>query len=232
MTAIFAHRGLHVAVGENTVAAFLEAKSVGADGVELDVRRTRDGALIIHHDAAIEGVGVICELLLREIPSSVATFTDAMTACLGMGVNVEIKNDPLEAQYDASGALATQVVISLTEGGWREGSIISSFDLATCEAVRAADSDIEVGWLLDWRNDPAPCVQMARDRGFTAVHPFFQRTDQALVEAAHHCGLAVNVWTVNFAEEMTRLFDLDVDTVITDNPVLALETLAARTSSA
>ena len=228
MTAIFAHRGLHLVAVENTVAAFAEAKAAGADGVELDVRCTKDGALVVHHDATLEGLGPINELLLRDIPAWVASLNDAMTACVGLDVNVEIKNDPAEAGYDASGALAAQVVSSLKEGAWTSGVIISSFDLATCEAVRANDPDIEVGWLLDWRADAAPSVALVAERGLNAIHPFFQRTDAALVHAAHECGLAVNVWTVNFADEMTRLFNLEVDAVITDDPVLALFTLSAR----
>jgi glycerophosphoryl diester phosphodiesterase len=232
MTAIFAHRGLHLSAGENTVAAFLEAKAVGADGVELDVRQSKDGALVVHHDALIDGVGLISDLLLRDIPVSVASLSDAMTACSGISVNVEIKNDPAEASYDPSGALAAEVVSCLSEGGWRDGVIISSFDLATCQAVRAVDAEIHVGWLLDWRREAAPCVEIAREHSFNAVHPFFQQTDEALVHAAQLCGVAVNVWTVNFVDEMTRLFDLDVDAVITDDPVLALQTWAARTSGA
>ena len=228
MTKIFAHRGLHVEVPENTVAAFAEAKLVGADGVELDVRRTADGALVIHHDAVIEGAGDIGQLKLSELPVGVATLNDAMSACAGIAVNVEIKNDPSEAAYDASGSLAAQVVSALIEGGWRDDVIISSFDLATCEAVRAVDSDIQIGWLLDWRRGAAGDLAVAQQRGLNAIHPFFQRTDQALVQAAHEGGIAVNVWTVNFLEEMNRLLDLDVDTLITDDPVSALAAVSAR----
>ena len=228
MTAIFAHRGLHQNAAENTVAAFVEAKAAGADGVELDVRRTSDGALIVHHDATIDGIGAIHQLLLRDIPPGVATLHDAMTACSGLDVNLEIKNDPDEAGYDASGALAAQVVSAVNDAAWASKVIFSSFDLATCEAVRGIDSDVAVGWLLDWRREAAPSVAIVAERGLNAIHPFFQRTDAALVDAAHSCGLAVNVWTVNFADELTRLFNLDVDTVITDDPVLALFTLGAR----
>ncbi len=228
VTEIYAHRGLHTKEPENTVAAFLEAKAVGADGVELDVRRSADGALIVHHDADIAGVGTICELNLRDLPSGVATLHDAMTACLGVRVNVEIKNDPSESGFDPTGSLAAQVVAALSESGWRDDVIISSFDLATCEAVRAIDSEIHVGWLLDWRKDAAPSVAMVQQRGLNAIHPFFQRTDAALVANAHEHGIAVNVWTVNFVDEMNRLLDLDVDTLITDDPASALATLAAR----
>ncbi len=228
VTEIFAHRGLHSVEMENTVAAFLEARIAGADGVELDVRRTRDGALVVHHDLVIDGVGAINDLECRELPGSIPTLEEALTACLGLRVNVEIKNHPSEAVYDASGALAHQVVASLSELGWLNGVIISCFDLDTCAAVRFADATVPVGWLLDWRVDPAPSIPQVAERGLNAIHPFFNGVTADLVAHAHDVGLDVNVWTVNAAEEMERQFDLGVDAVITDDPRLALATLATR----
>jgi glycerophosphoryl diester phosphodiesterase len=227
MTEIFAHRGLHVSERENTVAAFSEARAVGADGVELDVRRTSDGALIVHHDGAIEGVGTIAELPCRLLPAYVATLEEAVTACEGLRVNVEIKNDPREPAYDPSGALAHQVIAVLAELQWLDAVVISSFDLATCEAVRRADPTVAVGWLLDWRADPMPSVDEVAERGLNAIHPFFNRVDAALVDLAHTRGIDVNVWTVNGVPDMTRLFALEIDTLITDDPQLALATLAS-----
>ena len=57
ITAVFAHRGCTEGFSENTLEAFAEAKRLGADGVELDVRLTSDGALAVHHDPLIDGLG-------------------------------------------------------------------------------------------------------------------------------------------------------------------------------
>ncbi len=63
VTAVFAHRGCtESGLRENTVEAFAEARLRGADGVELDVHLTKDGALAVHHDAEVAGVGIIPEL--------------------------------------------------------------------------------------------------------------------------------------------------------------------------
>jgi len=226
MTEIFAHRGLHTEAVENTVRAFLEARAIGCDGVELDVRRSADGALVIHHDPEVAGLGAISQLTCRQLPEGLATLEEAMIACEGITVNVEIKNHPSEDVYDDTGALAHQVVAELDELGRLGSVIISSFDLATCEAVRSASDQVPVGWLLDWREDPAPSVATALDRGLSAIHPFFHGVDAWLVDAAHSRGLAVNVWTVNGADEMARLLALDVDALITDEPVLAQLTVA------
>ena len=67
MPEIFAHRGLHVTERENTIGAFEAAVALGVDGVELDVRRTRDGVLVVHHDGHI-GHLVIVDSLASELP--------------------------------------------------------------------------------------------------------------------------------------------------------------------
>ena len=226
VTEVFAHRGLHRVERENTVAAFLEARSAGADGVELDVRRTVDGALVVHHDADIEGVGAIAALHCRDLPAEVPALAEAMTACANLRVNVEIKNDPAGPEYDGTGALAGQVVTALAEMDRLGDVVISCFDLPTCEAVRRLHPTVDVGWLIDWRADPAPTVEVAVEFGLSAIHPFFHRVDADLVTHAHQRGLDVNVWTVNAVDQMERLATLGVDVIITDEVVDALAVLA------
>jgi glycerophosphoryl diester phosphodiesterase len=221
MTEIYAHRGYHRHAEENTIEAFLEARRVGAHGVELDVRRTVDGALVIHHDASIDGVGAICDVRLADLPDSVAKFEEAMDVLAGLPVNVEIKNIPGEAGYDPSGALVHQVVTALHEGRW-PGIIISSFDLATCEAVRNLDAEMPVGWLVDWRLDTAEALEQLAPRDLDAIHPYFARVEERHVIRAHELGLAMNVWTVNETEHIAAMLALGVDTIITDNPEEAL----------
>src|SRR5262245_21916718 len=64
---IIAHRGASREQPENTLAAFRRARELGADGVELDVHRTADGAIVVHHDAVIPGVGAIARLTRGEL---------------------------------------------------------------------------------------------------------------------------------------------------------------------
>src|SRR4051812_33810066 len=86
---VIAHRGASKAERENTLGAFRRARAMGADAVELDVRRTVDGVLVVHHDP-----------LPAELTPHVPTLGDALDACTGMWVNVEIKNDPDEPDFD------------------------------------------------------------------------------------------------------------------------------------
>ena len=223
MTAVVAHRGLHVVERENTVAAFAAARALGVDGVELDVRRSADGALVVHHDAAIEGRS-IGQVAAAELPAWVPTLDDALAACAGLRVNVEVKNidDASEAQYDPSGAFARQVVARVRDLGWSPHVIVSCFDAATCRHVREADADLAVGWLLDWRLDTIASIGDAERWGLSAVHPYFRRLDAAGAGAAAAAGLEVNVWTVNAPTDLAAMIGLGVTSVITDDPAAAL----------
>lgn len=99
MTAVFAHRGCHgvPAPGENTLEAFAAARRAGADGVELDVRATSDGALAVRHGRLVPGLGDVTNISAAELPEDVPLLDDALDACSGMRVNVEIKGGPEEA---------------------------------------------------------------------------------------------------------------------------------------
>ena len=68
MTDVIAHRGASRLAPENTIEAFELAVAVGADGIELDVRRTADGVLVVHHDARLPDGRAIVELPWHELP--------------------------------------------------------------------------------------------------------------------------------------------------------------------
>ena len=70
------------------------AADLGADSVELDARRTADGQLIVHHDAQLPDGRAIVDLAAADLPTSVPSLAEALDACAGMGVNIEIKNWP------------------------------------------------------------------------------------------------------------------------------------------
>ena len=91
---IVAHRGASAAHPENTVEAFLGARAEGADWVELDVRLSGDGHLVVHHDPWYHGGLGVATSPAEARPASVPVLHEALDACAGMGVNVEIKNSP------------------------------------------------------------------------------------------------------------------------------------------
>jgi glycerophosphoryl diester phosphodiesterase len=227
VTQVFAHRGAHLVERENTLAAFKEARRLGVDGVELDVRRTLDGALVVHHDPGIEG-RVISATPADELPSYVPSLADAMACLEGVVVNVEVKNAKEEGSYDESGTLVAEVLDALYGAGHARSISLSSFDLATCVAARSYDADLDVAWLI-WFTSLEETLREAHERGFAAVNPHFRLVTADACHLASELGLALNVWTVNEPHDLESMMDLAVTSVITDQPARALELRARRT---
>ncbi len=218
MTAVFAHRGCTEGFTENTLEAFAEARRRGADGVELDVRLTADGALAIHHDAEVPGLGPVSELAVSQLPAHVPLLAGALAVCEGMVVNVEIKNAPGDAGYDPGEAVAALTVAAIDDAGWSERVIVSSFQADTLRAVRAADPGLDLAelWPLVPGEDPRDALDRSAEAGWRAVHPFVSSVTPELVAAAHERGLAVNVWTVNSPDDMRALVEMGADGLVTD----------------
>jgi glycerophosphoryl diester phosphodiesterase len=219
---VWAHRGCTEGFVENTLEAFAEARRVGADGVELDVRLTADGALAVHHDADIPGLGPVCELVVGQLPAHVPLLADALAASEGMVVNLEIKNAPQDPGWDAGEAVAALTAAAIDEAGWTDRVIVSSFQVETLRAVQAADGRLALGALWPFVTDQSAALAEAAGAGFRAVHPFVSTVGPDLVERAHAAGLAVNVWTVNAPEDLQAMVALGADVVITDRVAGAL----------
>jgi glycerophosphoryl diester phosphodiesterase len=231
MTAVFAHRGCTDGFVENTLEAFAEAKRLGADGVELDVRLTADGALAVHHDPTIDGLGPLAHLTVPELPPYVPLLADALSVCDGMVVNVEIKNEPDQPGHDPRETVAALTAAAIADAGWTERVIVSSFQVSTLRAVQVADSRLALGALWPFVADATAGLALAVEEGWRAVHPFVTSVGPDLVERAQAAGLAVNVWTVNHSRDLAALVELGVDGVITDRLVDAL-TIAAGAAGA
>src|ERR1700734_2612557 len=172
MTAVFAHRGCSEGFTENTVEAFAEARRLGADGVELDVRLTADRALAIHHDADIPGIGTIDQLEVADLPAHVPLLADVLAVCEGMVVNVEIKNAPQDPGWDPGEAVAALTAAAIEEAGWTGRVIVSSFQMATLRAVQAADGRLALGALWGFAAQVEPALASAVEAGFGARPPF------------------------------------------------------------
>jgi glycerophosphoryl diester phosphodiesterase len=222
---VIAHRGASAAAPENTVEAFELAVELGADGIELDVRRTADGFLVVHHDALLADGRAIVTLRRDELPGHVPDLAVALDACRGAWVNLELKNDPDEPDFDPDRRLTGAVLELLATfpdetapddpGRW----LISSFDLPTIDAVRAADSPIRSAWLIG-RITP-DVLGAAVAGGHYALHPKVRSLDADAVLAAHDVGLVVNTWTCNDEDRMRELIGYGVDGVVTDVPDVA-----------
>jgi glycerophosphoryl diester phosphodiesterase len=226
--AVQAHRGSPDAaagIRENTLDAFRRARQLGASGVELDVRMTRDGALAVHHDPIIDGAGPVNELAADDLPEYVPLLAAALDACDGLIVNIEIKNLPGEPGFDPGEHVTREVADLVVALRRTEEVVISSFWPGTLEAVHDAHPDIPTGLLLAGWCDPADAVIAAFSRDCTALHPFVTLVSPALVDQAHRAGLTVAVWTVNERTQLEVVVRAGADTVITDDVTFAREVI-------
>jgi glycerophosphoryl diester phosphodiesterase len=226
--AVHAHRGSPdpaSGVRENTLEAFFRARLLGADGVELDVRRTADGALAVHHDPEIRGLGPVHEIVSDQLPASVALLPAALDACEGLGVNVELKNLPGEAGFDPDERMAREVAEMVVAADGVSTVVISSFWPASLTAVHEVRPELATGLLLAPWFDAAEAVPLALDHGCTALHPHASLIDEALMAEARGAGLSVATWTVNDRRQMDTVASLGVATVITDDVTMALSAL-------
>lgn len=236
---VLAHRGARRRAPENTIEAFRMARELGADGVELDVRHSADGALVVHHDPYVATGRASArridesrfEDLLVRIPT-LATLSEALDECAGLLVNIEIKNVPWERGFDvrAGERLTDGVVALLAARDARDRVLISSFDLATIDRVRAAEGALRTGYLFVLGGgDFDLLTERASDRGHNAIHPDWRglvgRRADRVITRAHALGLDVNAWTVNRRSSIARLARLGVDGIVTDVPDVALAAL-------
>lgn len=217
---VIAHRGASAAAPENTVAAFELAVEMGADGIELDVRRTADGHLVVHHDAHLADGSAIVSLRRDQLPEHVPDLDVALGACAGAWVNLEIKNTSSDPDFDPDRLLATATIDLLsTFPDGPERWLISSFDPGTIDRIRAIGSPIRTALLLFTITDQALASAVAS--GHHALHPWEGNLDEPAVRAAHDAGLAVNAWTCNDEDRLRELIGFGVDGVCTDVPDVA-----------
>lgn len=229
---VLAHRGACRQARENTLEAFRVARALGADGVELDVRRTADGVLVVHHDAVVDGFGRLVDRLFEDVRSElpfVPTLEEALAALEGSVVNVEIKNSPGDPDFDREHRVAEALVELLRRRGTRDRVVVSSFNLDSLDHLRRRDPSIDTGWLALVGFDPLDALAVVAARGYRALHPDVRsvvgRAARVVAERAHELELAVRVWTVDDEDEMRALADAGVDALITNVPDVALRVL-------
>jgi len=233
---IFAHRGASVHAPENTLAAFELAVEQGADGIELDVKLSADGHVVVIHDPTVERTtgahGRVKDMTLdalRELDAgssfsenyrgeTIPTLENVFEA-VGKKtvVNVELTNYNTPRDH-----LVESACMLVKRFGMQKRVIFSSFIASNLSKVRSYLPNVPTG-LLALRG-----ILGAWHRSFVfafgrydALHPNLKDATQQQIYFAHRLNRRVHVWTVNEKEDMRHLFKWGVDGIITDDPQLA-----------
>jgi glycerophosphoryl diester phosphodiesterase len=233
---VIAHRGAASEAPENTPSAFEAAIALGVDAVELDVRRTSDGVLVVHHNVSRRGVPVAMlsyAALVRLSRNEPPTLDTVLDLCAGrVALDIEIKEAGFEAE-----------VIERASGRFsRDQLLYTSFEESVLSTIRSLDDRAHCGLLLGarWLRSRAQRYEalpfdLAERCGadVLVVHqwlaPLRHRTRRApgtgLLAEARQRGFPLMVWTVNGPHRLRAyLADGRVAGIITDLPGLALET--------
>lgn len=195
------HRGAAGTAPENTLASMRRALSLGVDGVEFDLHRTRDGHAGVWKGEAFAGERVPTLLeLVQAVPAPTRLF-------------LEIK-----AGSFVYPGLEDQLVRAVWELGILDRVQVSSFDHEALFRLRQLLPTLETGML--YLCNPVDAVAMARACGASALHPQWMYLTRESVASAHEAWLTVNVWTPNSSRAIAHCLSLGVDGIITDYPEL------------
>ena len=195
---------------------------MGADGVELDVRLSGDGALVVHHDAGIAGLGAIAEVKTADLPPWVPLLGAVLDVCGPMIVNIEIKNIPGQAHWDPQESVANMVAVLLGERTGLGPVMVSSFSMSVIDAVLGVDPSIPTGWLTRISYDQDAALASVIEHGHSALVVPGDAIGSSMVERSHSQGVKVWAWTVDVASEMAEMARSGVDAIITNEVAEAM----------
>jgi glycerophosphoryl diester phosphodiesterase len=237
---LLAHRGDLAHAPENTLPAFQQAIQKGADGVELDVKLTRDGHVVVFHDMSVNrttnGTGKLASLTLEMIRSLDAgswfhekfkgtqvPLLEEVFETIGSEklINIELTNYSTPRDE-----LVNSVCDLIKRHGNQDQIIFSSFFASNLKRAGQQMPEIPRALLAM----PGFAGIWARSFGFTfgeyqALHPHISNVSREQVQRVHRLKRRVHVWTANKPEEIKRLKEWGVDGIFTDDPAMAVQAL-------
>jgi glycerophosphoryl diester phosphodiesterase len=201
----------------NRLPSFEWCRRLGADGVEGDVRRTGDDQLVVIHDASLLDGRAIADARRAELPEFVPGLEEVLEACRGLIVNMELKNFPRDPAFDPAQRITRLVLELLAARAYADRVVVSCFDFAALDLIRAEAPALPTGVLLLSRRPPTDLLDRVVDHGHPVVHPYDTMVDETFVHEARTRRLQVNVWFGQTdSTRLETLVDLGVDGLISE----------------
>jgi glycerophosphoryl diester phosphodiesterase len=228
---IFGHRGASGYAPENTLAAFDRALDLGADGIETDVRITRDGVLVGLHDASVnrttDGNGRIAQMDWSEVAR--------LDAGSWYGTAFEGERVPrvdeildryvgrlelvLELKVDAAGQPLVDL-LNRRELAQNRTLRVIGFSWSTIQAVARALPQLKIGFVTFHLN--AELIRKVAGSAVSELWPEVGALESVLVQQAHEAGLTVATWGVRSRQQVARSVQAGVDAITLDCPDWAI----------
>ena len=236
---ITAHRGYSAAAPENTLPAFQLAIDHDCERAELDVQMTRDGVVMVTHDANLRRCAGrnenIYDLTYDEVRkldagrwfsqkytgAKIPTLEEVLDLCKGkIQLNIEIKPNSATPELEA------ETIRIIREKGFENDCVITSQSYETLCKVKELAPEIQTGYILalgvgSYYDLPAA--------DFFSVESTF--ITSGMVQQIHLRGKTVSAWTVNREEDASELLSLGVDDIITDKPEMVQQLMNADADS-
>ncbi|MBD7913624.1 glycerophosphodiester phosphodiesterase [Clostridium sp. Sa3CUN1] len=233
----FAHRGASNDYPENTILSLKEGIKSGANGLEIDVHKSKDNKLVVIHDEDVErtfiGRGLVKDFTLKELKElksrkklfrdnkecHIPTLEEVLDLIKDKDIllNIELKTDVI--RYEG---IEEDVVNLIKKYKIQDKIILSSFNHESIKKVKLI-SNIKTGMLYE---KPIENVaEYAKALGVEYIHPDLRLVNEELIKEAHKNNLKVNIFTVNNPIYMRMCIANKVDGVFTDYPELLNEIL-------
>ncbi len=227
---VIAHRGATFSgYPENSLPAFQVAVDEGYDGIELDVRLTKDKELVVFHDIRLErltddGRGMVRTKTLSQLKrfriknDLVDTFIPLLSEVFEILKNTSILiNIEIKSEMPMRGRIEQRVIDLIYRYGVQSRVVISSFNPLVIKKTQKTDPTIRTGFIFEKRL-PKFNQRLASGLIVSSWHPQFKGVSPLTLQRAHSQGCAVYAWTVNEEKDIARMIELGIDGLITDRP--------------
>jgi glycerophosphoryl diester phosphodiesterase len=244
---VIAHRGGAMETTENTIAAFQRAERIGADGIETDIRLTRDGVVVVYHDdrfGRVEGLAapartrLVSDMTYAELSAQplapvgedkggrrVPTLADLLAEVKSTRLNIELK------RCERFDELVSKTIAILRGFSELDRVVLEAPDLETSQKLRAALGPQLKLHINPGYDETAP-YQTALERVLKfrphSISVSYKKLSWEIVELAHKAGVEVWVWTVDSAEIAQAMRLLGVDAIKTDKPTMLIDLFRKR----
>ena len=223
----YAHRGASAYAPENTMSAFKKAFQIGANGIELDLQRTKDGKIIIFHDDKIDkksnGTGKISDYTYKELlefdfgswfskefeNERIVLFDDFMK-------EVSEKNLILAIELKEEG-IEKETLEIINEYYNKDNIFITSFIYNALLNVRKLDKNKKIGWRIKEDKNQKNILELTKISG-NQVCPPANLVSKEGIKLARENELSVRLWGISNEEIMQEAYNLDIDGMTVNFP--------------
>lgn len=221
----YAHRGASAYAPENTLSSFYLGLLQGANGIETDVQRTKDGVLVLFHDDTLDrvtdGTGALSDYTFEELKTikvygnSVTHFYDRIVAlreflekfsCYDINFAIELKGEGVEAD----------TLSMIKEFGVFDRTTFTSFNFEYIKKIKEIDSTARVGWLTE--NPGEEETEKLLAIGGEEMSPKAECVTEDMVKRLKEQGLGIRAWGVFNVSLMKKMCLLHVDGMTVNFP--------------